>query len=235
MTPTRTDAGATIEVNVNGLGYTGVTSGTASGALALNVGANPINVKVTAEDGTVKTYTLTVTRQGVGTLGALVVTKANGKTVTLTPSFASSSFAYSGKIGYAGSPVTVTATRLDTVSTITVSANGASPVSVSSGVASSALNLNVGTNTIIVKVTAGSTVSQYTLTIERKAKPCMVKDVTGLKLSTAKQRLKKNGCSWTIVRVASSSVELNRIISQTPKGGVKRPAGFKVKLVVSNG
>ncbi|MCX6848373.1 MAG: cadherin-like beta sandwich domain-containing protein, partial [Verrucomicrobia bacterium] len=42
--------------------YASVTSGTASADLALNVNANPIEIKVTAQDGTVKTYTVTVTR-----------------------------------------------------------------------------------------------------------------------------------------------------------------------------
>ncbi|MFT7029773.1 MAG: hypothetical protein ACJA2C_001162, partial [Marinoscillum sp.] len=63
VTPTQSDANATIEVQVNGGDFATVTTGTASGALSLNVGANTIDVKVTAEDGTtIKTYTLTVTR-----------------------------------------------------------------------------------------------------------------------------------------------------------------------------
>ncbi len=43
--------------------YAAVTSGAASGSMALAVGANTVDVKVTAEDGvTVTTYTVTVTR-----------------------------------------------------------------------------------------------------------------------------------------------------------------------------
>ncbi len=63
VTPTRNEAHATIQVRVNGGSYASVTSGTASFALNLNFGANTINVKVTAEDGsTIVTYTTTVTR-----------------------------------------------------------------------------------------------------------------------------------------------------------------------------
>ncbi len=63
VTPTREQANATIEVRVNTGTYTAVTSGTASGNLALNIGSNTIDVKVTAQDGTtIKTYTITVTR-----------------------------------------------------------------------------------------------------------------------------------------------------------------------------
>jgi hypothetical protein len=63
VTPTKADANATIEVQVNSGGYSTVISGNASSALSLNVGSNTIDVKVTAEDGTtIKTYTITVTR-----------------------------------------------------------------------------------------------------------------------------------------------------------------------------
>jgi trimeric autotransporter adhesin len=63
VTPTVADATATIQARVNGGGYASVTSGSPSGALALNVGANTVDVKVTAQDTTtIKTYTVTVTR-----------------------------------------------------------------------------------------------------------------------------------------------------------------------------
>ncbi len=62
---------------MNGAAFTAVTSGSASVALALNVGSNAINVKVTAEDGTtVKTYTVTVCR-GPSSLPTLTNTSAN--------------------------------------------------------------------------------------------------------------------------------------------------------------
>ena len=60
-TPTSADSNATITVN----GGT-TASGSASGVMNLSVGANPINVIVTAQDGvTTKTYTVTVRRQTV--------------------------------------------------------------------------------------------------------------------------------------------------------------------------
>ncbi len=62
-TPTQADAKANIQVQVNIGGYVAVTSGSASGALALNVGSNTIDMKVTAEDtNVIKTYTVMVTR-----------------------------------------------------------------------------------------------------------------------------------------------------------------------------
>lgn len=62
VTPTRAEANASIEVRINGGSYTSVTSGSPSGSLALNVGANPIDLRVTAQAGNTKTYTVTVTR-----------------------------------------------------------------------------------------------------------------------------------------------------------------------------
>ncbi len=62
-TVTATRANATLQVRVNGGSYTALTSGVASGPLALNSGINIIEVRVTSQDGfTIKTYTLTVTR-----------------------------------------------------------------------------------------------------------------------------------------------------------------------------
>jgi formylglycine-generating enzyme required for sulfatase activity len=59
LTPTKAQANATTEVRVNNGTYSGVTSG----ALALNVGANTVEVRVTAQDGiTQKIYTVMVTR-----------------------------------------------------------------------------------------------------------------------------------------------------------------------------
>jgi hypothetical protein len=68
VSPTRNEANATIQVQVNGGGYSSITSGSASGALNLNVGSNTIAVKVTAQDGTtINTYTITVTRASAST------------------------------------------------------------------------------------------------------------------------------------------------------------------------
>ena len=57
FTPTVTDVGASVTVDGVAVG-----SGVASGAVALAVGANVVDVVVTAEDGSTRTYTVTVTR-----------------------------------------------------------------------------------------------------------------------------------------------------------------------------
>ncbi len=68
VTPTANESNATIEAG-KGSTLAAVTSGSASSALALDVGANTINVKVTAQDGTTtKTYTIVVTRAATDSL-----------------------------------------------------------------------------------------------------------------------------------------------------------------------
>ena len=64
LTPTVNHAGATVAVN-----GAAVASGMPSGAIPLSVGQNRVAVVVTAEDGTTRTYRVTVTR-GVKVLGA---------------------------------------------------------------------------------------------------------------------------------------------------------------------
>ena len=63
VTPTASHGGATIGVRVNGGAFATVSSGSASMPLALQVGVNTIDVRVTAEDGvTALTYAVAVTR-----------------------------------------------------------------------------------------------------------------------------------------------------------------------------
>jgi hypothetical protein len=65
VTPTRNQANATIHARVGANAYALVTSGLASSGLALSVGSNTVNVRVTAQDGNINTYTITITRAPV--------------------------------------------------------------------------------------------------------------------------------------------------------------------------
>ncbi len=63
VTPTAADAGARIHVRVNRGAWSAVPSGSPSIALTIDIGDNPIDVQVTAEDGITNTYyTAWVTR-----------------------------------------------------------------------------------------------------------------------------------------------------------------------------
>ena len=77
LTPTVNHASATVEVGKQGQTLTTVSSATASAAIALSEGANPITVKVTAQDGTsTETYTVTVIRAAAPLTSGMLVSNA---------------------------------------------------------------------------------------------------------------------------------------------------------------
>jgi len=63
LTPTALDPNAMIQIRVNDGEWKEVSSGQISDYLALNVGLNNIVVKVTGKDGSIKEYTVKVTRE----------------------------------------------------------------------------------------------------------------------------------------------------------------------------
>ena len=177
LTPTTTSGSATVKVNGSSVG-----SGSASGALALNVGSNTLGIVVTAEDGvTQQTTTVTVVRASASaaadaTLSALVVSSG-----TLSPAFGSGTLAYVTTVPYATASITVTPTATQANAVITIQGN-----TVASGSSSSALALAVGNNTIAVVVSAadGSSVTTYTLSITRAPAVSNVATLSGLDIST---------------------------------------------------
>lgn len=85
VTPTALDSNATIEVRVNGGAFAPVTSGLPSANLPLNLGNNPIEVRLTGEFGTPqRTYVVTTLRQAVLSAGALNLTVNQGYARTIT-------------------------------------------------------------------------------------------------------------------------------------------------------
>ena len=160
VTPTAADAKATIQVQDKP-----VTSGAASAAEPLNYGDNPIVTKVTAEDGTVKLYTINIKRAFPtdATLSNLAIS-----TGTLSPVFASATVDYTATVPYPISSIRLTPTVNEATATVTVNGN-----TVLNGAASGNINLAEGNNTIIVVVTAGdgSTTKTYTVIITREPLP----------------------------------------------------------------
>ncbi|RYY39172.1 MAG: HYR domain-containing protein [Chitinophagaceae bacterium] len=62
LTPTASSSAASIRIRVNGGAYMDAVNRQASSGLSLNAGSNTIEVLVTAQDGTQRTYTITATR-----------------------------------------------------------------------------------------------------------------------------------------------------------------------------
>jgi hypothetical protein len=160
ITFTPIEADTTARVTVNG---TAVASGTASPPVTLVAGSNVVPIVVTAQDGTKLTYTVTVNRASSSdaTLSNLSIS-----TGTLKPAFVATTTAYSVAVGNGVTSITVTPTTNDPTATITVRGTA-----VTSGTASTPVNLVVGANTIAVIVTAqnGVTTKNYKITVTRAA------------------------------------------------------------------
>jgi gliding motility-associated-like protein len=158
VTPTTADAAASIQVN-----GANVVSGTASADIVLNEGSNVITTVVTAEDGTIKTYTTTVTRalSTDANLSALSISEG-----TLSPVFAPGIMAYTSSVPNSTTGITIMPTSENANAAIKV--NG---VAIVSGTASSVLPLTVGSNNLTVQLTAqdGVTITTYTITVTRAA------------------------------------------------------------------
>ena len=189
LTPTVADTGkATVTVDGSS-----VASGSASGPIALSVGSNAITVRVTAEDGiTTEDYTVTVTRgaprstnANLSGLTASSAASSGGPFATLNiGTFAAMTTSYTASVANARTHLKLTPTVADTgKATVTVDGNA-----VTSGSASDAIALSVGSNAITVRVTAedGSTTKDYTVTVTRGAAPRSTNaNLSGLTASSA--------------------------------------------------
>ncbi|KAF3978741.1 MAG: BspA family leucine-rich repeat surface protein, partial [Methylococcales symbiont of Iophon sp. n. MRB-2018] len=161
VTPTVSDNNATVTVN-----DITVTSGESSTAIDLEPGVDTtINVVVTAQDGTTtQSYTVTVTRDAgsVATLNSLSLS-----TGTLAPAFASGTLEYNVSVANSINALSVTPTVSDSNATVTVNGN-----LVTSGVASTAINLPAGADTdinVVVTAENDSTTQSYTIIVTRGA------------------------------------------------------------------
>ena len=160
ITPSVAEAHASVKVN-----GAPVTSATPSGAISLSVGDTGISVEVTAQDGTVKTYTITVTRAAADA-SASSNADLSGLTlsdVTLSPSFAAGIFTYTASVTNSIGSITITPSVAEAHASVKV--NGAP---VTSATPSGAISLSVGDTGISVEVTAqDGTVKTYTITVTR--------------------------------------------------------------------
>ena len=153
VTPTTAEGHATVVVN-----GTPTASGVASAPIALAVGATPVTIIVTAQNGTTKkTTTITFNRNGASPtdLSSLVVS-----TGSLSPGFTPVVTTFAVGPGALASSVTITATLALGASTLAI--NGTPVVS---GTPSAPIPLPIGVTPVTVVVTAPDTVTQKTTTI----------------------------------------------------------------------
>jgi hypothetical protein len=90
---------------------------------------------------------------------------------TLTPAFDSNTTSYTSSVANGVTNITVTPTNMDATATNQVNVNGGAFTGVGSGTASSPLSLNIGTNTILIQVTAqdGVTIKTNSVVVTRAA------------------------------------------------------------------
>ena len=177
LTATVADANATLKAGA-GSSLSAVSSGTASAAIPLAVGANALTVEVTAQDGTTKTYTVTVTREAqelssnanLSALTAEAGTDGNWSALDIG-TFSEGTTEYSAAVPHGTTDVRLTATAADSNATLKAGA-GSNLSAVSSGSASGAIALDVGANTLSVEVTAeDGTTRTYGVRVERSEPP----------------------------------------------------------------
>ena len=170
VTPTVADDDASVTV-----AGTAVTSATASGAITLNVGANAIAIVVTAQNGTEKTYTVTVTR--AANTAPRITTAATQSVAENTPTT---------------TPVVTFAADDDESNTITWALTGADAGDFTLNAASGALTFNTAPNyetkrSYAVTVTAtdngtpneSSTPLDLTITIVNADEAGTISDISG--------------------------------------------------------
>ena len=166
VTATADDPGATLAVRVNGGSYVSVGSGIQSPALTASAVANPVDVRVTAEDGSDLVYTVVVNRSASANANLAALELSVG---TLSPVFDGATVVYGASVLFASDSLTVTPTAADLSASLRVRVNGGTFVPVASGNASNLLALAVGDNVIDVEATAedGTTIKTYTVTVSR--------------------------------------------------------------------
>lgn len=207
VTPTVDQTDASVKVNTVRL-----ASAATSAPLSLNVGANTFVVEVTAQDSTIKTYTLTVIRTAAANnadLAGLIPSVG-----TLSPVFSAATGNYSLAVDHAVSSITVKPTADQANATITVGGTA-----VASGAASAPISLVVGANQITAEVTAqdGITKKTYVLTVTRDAGLSSVANLTDLKLSSGalnKPFVSGTTDYTTTLPYATSSITLTATVEQ---------------------
>lgn len=175
VTPTANEAHASITVN-----DAAVSSGTAYTLNNLAVGFDDVTIVVTAQDGTTRTYSITVWRASPDDRPALQgIVPSTGD---LSPAFGGGTLAYTMSV--ANDTSSIAFTPYTQFATATVKVNGAS---VATGQKSANISLAVGINTVTVVSTAqdGVTTRTYTITITRAAKVVLSGDSTLMSLIAA--------------------------------------------------
>jgi formylglycine-generating enzyme required for sulfatase activity len=182
---------------INGTGVTKVTATGTTGVFnipitGLTPGTNH-SYKAYATNSQGTTYTSVATFTTLSNNADLsALTLSSG---TLSPTFASATTSYTASVSNATTSITVTPTRAQANATIEARVNTGTYAAVTSGSPSASLSLNVGSNTVDVRVTAqdGTTQKTYTVTVTRMATQSITFANPGAQLANATVNLSATG------------------------------------------
>lgn len=190
-TVTATVEDPTATMTVNGVP---VVSGQTSPAIPLAVGPNAIPIVVTAQNGTAKTYTVSIARNANPNLAGLALSAG-----ALSPAFSEGTTSYTVGAPNATAATTVTATLADSTSTMTI--NGQA---VASGQTFGPVPLVVNqpnTFTIVVTAAGAAATKTYTIAVTRAASTNA--NLSGLQVSPGimSPPFTSGGTSYTVTNV----------------------------------
>lgn len=196
------DIRATLE-DCGSLTVNGQTAGSGSPVTVnLAMGSNLIPIVVTAQDGTPRTYQLTITRTASADPSLAGLTLSRG---TLSPGFAPGTTQYTASVAYRDAPVVMTATANSPTATMTLAG---SPLASGSPYS---LPLAVGANLTTIHVAAedGAHTRDYQLTITRAA-PSSENHLANLSVSAGSLNpaFSRNVTSYTL-DLPSSTRQIN--------------------------
>ncbi len=165
---------------------------TGDGNKTLSIGSNTATVKVKAESGAEKTYTITITRKNNdATLKSLSLSG-----VTLTPTFASGTTSYTATVPFATTSTTVSAETNDTKATVT-------------GTGSKTLAVGENTISLLVKAEDTNVTKTYRVVVTRAEASTNV-NLADLKVDgVTVPGFNKNTNEYTLTPVAANKSSIN--------------------------
>ncbi|GHT38853.1 hypothetical protein AGMMS49965_03370 [Bacteroidia bacterium] len=215
-------AGSVSSITISAIANQSCCKCVGTGTKSLRVGNNSFDIECTAEDGTMKTYTVMVARAPLSNDANLSSLTVNwGR---LTPNFNSATTAYTVSVGNSTTSIKLTATAVHDVAS--VAGDGAK-------------SLNVGTNTFSVVVTAeDGTTKVYTLTVNREASATAIEspeENSAIKVWSANGMLHIDSPSdeITLVRVYDVNGRLIQTVKpQANQFETANPHGLRIAIIV---
>ncbi|MDP5121122.1 MAG: cadherin-like beta sandwich domain-containing protein, partial [Spirosomaceae bacterium] len=157
----------------------------------LPIGSQTLYAKITPSGG-LCSHIVPFTYNNKSNANLIALTSSAG---TLNPVFNSAEFRYTISVDDLTTSITLTPTTLASAATVTVNGNA-----VSSGVASTAINLNSGFNTIAIVVTAedGTTTMTYTVVVTRSDNLISITPTLAYICSGESVQFTASGCTGTV-------------------------------------